>query len=730
MTEDQYSPLVPDQKYLNEVKYSSRDFVSIADDLLRRLKVEYEEIYNDYATTSQGIMLRDLCAWAYAALTWYLDRTASDCFLATARTRAAVERLVEQIGYKMAPAAAGSTTLTLTFPNGTAGPFDMKDRWRYRSTSGFQYESYAKLVQPTALNPGDTVSVDVRQGETRTLTYTSDGTKNQTYRLASITEDRFLGANNIEAWVDGLLWEEKDFLEFNASNQNHYEVSYLANPPIVRFGDGLAGNVPPAGAEVKIRFLIIDGERGSVTSNSIQTSIDTLVVAGEAVAFTVNNTGPAKGRDPERAESAKRWAPVSFAARGAAITQQDYEAIANSFVDPAYGGVSKAYALNPRAPYDDIVFNELKSDIEDILSGFNANIAVLEAALDTNSDEMDELLLILTGVHTAIDTYRAQAASWAGSADSGARDAMTNVEIAEARSTIAEEQSGIALTAANSLKALIQAGGTDTDQMLLHADEIIYATTSASEEAQGARAAAGGAKSRLYNSVLPYTRDLMSYLQDGGEIEIQLDTMSTATSGMSTVVSDVQAGIASIEGEGEAAYNTCLVKLVEMQNRIGDLFSDDCLSNYVQVPILSNNLDGNYVAPSIGLRAALQAELDSIKEVTQVVEVVDGSPCLLGADIRVRLSVQEGAVPSEVVSQIRSVIVRLLKRRDFNSPLYLDSLYDSVSPTKIPGIGYVNIVITGPMSDIDDEGNLVPDRNKVIVFGSLDIKDPDGNEIR
>jgi hypothetical protein len=730
MTDDQYSPLVQDQKLLNEVKYAARDFVSIADDLLRRLKIEYEEVYNDYATTDQGIMLRDLCAWAYAALTWYLDRTASDCFLATARTRAAVERLVEQIGYKMSPAAAGSTPVTLTFPNGSPGPFEMKSRWRYQSTSGYPYESYAKFTQPTALSPGDQIEVGVRQGETRTLTYTSNGSKNQTYRLTSVSEDRFLGANNVEVWVDGGLWEEKDFLEFQADNQNHYEVSYLADPPIVRFGDGLAGAIPPAGAEVKIRFLIIDGEKGSVTSDSIQTSIDTLTVAGQAVNFTVTNSRPARGRDPEKAESAKRWAPVSFAARGAAITQQDYEGLASSFVDPSYGGVAKAYAINPRTRYDDLVFNELIIDVEDILRDFNTNVSALEVAIGLSSDEMAVILAALVDIHTTLGTYRAEMSGWAGAINTNAVNYISFMEVAEAKATIARDKSDTALTRANALRDMIQNGGSTTQEMLEEADAVINAATSALEESDGSRVAAGSAKDGIYTGVLPYARFLIGYLQNGGEVEEQLDSMQSNVTSMDSVVGDIESNLSAIEGEADTAYNDVNGKLGDMQTRIGDLFSDDCLSNYVQVPILSLDLDGNYVAPSIGLRSRLQTRLNAIKEVTQVVEVVDGSSSLVRAEVEVKVSILDAYIPSEVVSQIRSTIVGMLKRRSFNSPLYLDDLYTAVK--QIDGIDYVNIVIVGPVTVppiIDTDGNLVPPENSVIVYGSLVIMSTDGDVI-
>jgi hypothetical protein len=197
---------------------------------------------------------------------------------------------------------------------------------------------------------------------------------------------------------------------------------------------------------------------------------------------------------------------------------------------------------------------------------------------------------------------------------------------------------------------------------------------------------------------------------------------------MSDTVEEIKTNLELMSGEGATVYANVMEKITGddgMQEHIGELFSDDCLSNYVQVPILSLDLDGNYVAPSVGLRNALKIYLDGIKEVTQVVEVVDGSSALVGAEISVKLSVLDGFVRAEIVSQIRSVISRLLKRRDFNSPLYLDSLYEACK--QIPGIKYINIAITGPNdlvpSVIDSEGNLVTGENQIINYGSLIIQD-------
>jgi len=729
-TEDQYNPLVQDQKYLNEVKYAARDFVSMADDLLRRLKIEYGDVYNDYAATSQGIMLRDLVAWAYAALIWYLDRTASDCYLETARTRMAVERIVEQIAYKMRPAAASGTTLTLTFPEGTTSGFIMEDRWKYLGPDGLLFESFARVIQPTALSAGETLSVDVRQGESRTLTYTSDGSKNQTYRLTNVDEDRYLATGATEVWVDGSLWEEKDFLEFEKTN--HCEVSYFANPPIVRFGDGLAGNIPPSSAEIKIRFLIIDGEKGNVRANTIESSVDTLSILGTPVAFDVTNESRSVGgTDPETAESAKKLAPSSFAARGAVITQGDYEALAGTFTDATYGSVAKVYAYNPRSSYSDLVFNSLISDIENLLSVFVSEVEAVEQSVAVDSASLTVALSVIDSANTALEALRLSISTWSQSAAAATTSAREGCSEAQARGSVSADYCSEAETLTNSLIVYIRNGNTDTNYIKDELEVIKSTVVSAKNESNGVVSAAGSAVSFIDSGVTPNLDNITAATADGGEMDLYIETLVEQYGIVSGLVVSIQADLASLSGISNTLSSDIQAVLDLMHARIGELFSEDCLSNYVQVPVLSTDLDGNYTSPSIGLRAALQRYLNDAKEVTQVVEVVDGSPVLVPAEIEIRMSILDSYVPSEVKSKVESVVVGLLKGRDFDSPLYLSDLYDVVNGASA-GIDYVNISIVGPIlipSVIDAKGNLVTAENQVIVYGSLSVTGPNGEAI-
>jgi hypothetical protein len=712
------------------VKYAARDYPSIFDSLLRRLKIVYANIYNDFATTVQGIMLMDMIAYACDGLQWYLDRTASDCYLRTSRTRAAASMLTEQIGYKMAPAAAAGTTERLTFPDGSPAGFTITARWRFQGPNSMQYESFADTIVPGALAPGDTLDIPIRQGQSRLLTFTADGAKNQTYRMTGVSEGQYVAENSVQVWVDGSEWDEYAFLEFEKTN--HFEVSYLADPPLVRFGDGSAGNVPPLGAEVKIRYLVIEGANGNAKVDTIQTSIDKLTVLGQTVNFTVTNPeGATGGTDPEDIDQAKRLAPFYFAARGAAITQQDYETLSASFSDPSYGSVAKSYAFNPRSSYDDVVFNSYIDDITSLLTTYRATVTALEVAISDAAASITPLLSQQTTDLTALEAMRTTMVGYAGAAQTAVATARGESEKVQAYGAQAVSTLGGVDTAIDNLINAVNASGTipSGDQAWIVADlnDIKSDVAYANNQSQNA-ATSGGVAKNASDTALGQLSPLYELVYETAPVAPDetmyslIESVQSGTDDITTAIGDLQTDVAAMEGAAEDLEDDIEPILSDMHTRIGALFSDDCMSNYVQVPILALDIEGNYVSPSVGLTIALQTYLDGIKEVTQQVEVVDGGLILLPADIVVKFSVLEGAVAAEVDSAIRKTIVGMLKGRSFNQPLYLDALYDNAKASS-SGIKYLNVEITGPTGVVpypfDSEGNLVGQPYNVIVLGTL-----------
>jgi hypothetical protein len=731
MTTDPFIPLVADRAPLNSVKWAARDYVSIFDDLLRRLKAIYAEVYNDYATTVQGIMLIEMMAYSIAQLQWYLDRIASDCFLETARTSAAANRIVRQLGYKMRPAAASSTTVDLTFPDGTTGPFTMAARWRYQGPGGLMFESFAPVIEAAAVAPGYTVPVAVRQGETRILTFTADGTSNQTYALTGVTAGRYVADMSAEVWVDGLEWTEREFLTYAADEQ--FEVDYSDDPPKLRFGDGVAGLAPPLGAEVKVRFVIIDGVKGNdPKAHSITTSLDTLIVGGATVTFTVDNAdAPVGGSDPETTDHARRIAPMSFAARGAAVTGPDYDALSNSFSDPLYGAVAQAYAFNPRGTYADLAFNNLVENVENYLVVYVALVTALETTIASAGTAMGPLLAAIATANADLETLRTDMVTWVGSAKTNVQGARaqcttteTNLNTIGATATLQKADIDLlnAWVAGSAIAPADKAHLTSVlDAVSIQAQTVITNEIAALGQVQGAGTALDNVVSLLLNPALDALTNAAPGVGATSIPKIEAD-ITTALTDLGVMQVALTAASTGIVGTAATLQADIIVETNAMRNQIAVLFSDDCMSNYVQVPILSLNADGEYVAPSVGLIMGLQAYLDGIKEVTQQVEVVDGTPALVQATIDLELHIGEAYIYAEEEAKVRAAIIALLKGRSFNQPLYESDLNRVIEAASV-GIEYYNVRITGPAPYPDSDGNMVPPENKIIklAVGGLTI---------
>ncbi len=180
-------------------------------------------------------------------------------------------------------------------------------------------------------------------------------------------------------------------------------------------------------------------------------------------------------------------------------------------------------------------------------------------------------------------------------------------------------------------------------------------------------------------------------------------------------IADVTAQVAAMDAAATALEAGVQPELLAMQARIGELFDASCRANVVQVPILSVDADGEYIAPPSGLMASLQAHLDTKKEVTQYVEVIDGSTGLVPVDILVSVKVNTAYTGSEVRSAIDATVRGIMRGRDYAEPLYLSDLYRYVRACS-DGVEYATVQIVGSVG-----GNIVPAPTEILVMGTLTI---------
>jgi hypothetical protein len=101
------------------VRYTSRDFSSIKQDLLEYVKRYYPESYRDFSEASFGSLMVDTVAYVGDILSFYLDYQVNESFLDSAAEYNNVIRLARQQGYKNpgVPSTAGLIDFFIIVPS-------------------------------------------------------------------------------------------------------------------------------------------------------------------------------------------------------------------------------------------------------------------------------------------------------------------------------------------------------------------------------------------------------------------------------------------------------------------------------------------------------------------------------------------------------------------------------------------------------------------------------------
>ena len=106
------------------VKYTSRDFESIKNDLIDHAKRYYAESYRDFSEASFGSLMMDTVAYVGDILSFYVDYNVNESFMDTAIEPTNISRLARQLGYNhvATSSAHGLIDLYVLVPSGLGKP--------------------------------------------------------------------------------------------------------------------------------------------------------------------------------------------------------------------------------------------------------------------------------------------------------------------------------------------------------------------------------------------------------------------------------------------------------------------------------------------------------------------------------------------------------------------------------------------------------------------------------
>lgn len=192
------------------------------------------------------------------------------------------------------------------------------------------------------------VKFSVTQGQTQDdiPLGSSDGTANQSFEGS---QDHYLHST-ATVFVDEIEWLEVDNFLGSRGTDRHFIVQRTANDrPVFRFGDGIAGAIPPIGANnIRASYRYGADENGNVGAETI--SVDR---AGLTYINKLWNPRPAvgwraaEGSTEESLELAKIAGPASLRVREVALGPDDIEILAlrAPYIDPNVIAISRAVAI-------------------------------------------------------------------------------------------------------------------------------------------------------------------------------------------------------------------------------------------------------------------------------------------------------------------------------------------------------------------------------------------------
>lgn len=688
------------QANINRARFAGKDFFTFVDDIVTRIQTLFVTEFNDFVVSGTGQMLIDIVSWACETLSFYIDRQASESYLATARTRKAVNRLCRQLGYKMAGAVSASDDLLVRLTQIRAFDVTVPVGFQFQGPNDLIFEAVEAVTFPAGEGPASPPrTVSVREGVTRTEVFTSSGGKNQVFRL-NPGDGKYVAEGTVAVLVGGVPWTITDLITFDQTNQ--VEVDFNSDPASVRFGDGVAGIVPATGAEIRVTYTATSGQSGLVTSGTIVDVVSPLVVFFTTIDLLIEDPDPSSGgANPEDLTSAKTQAPRFFKARNVAVTQEDYVGLSQRYSDPIAGTVAVAQAFVARGADDDLQLQALLDNIRAITDPLEANVTALVTAAEADRAAID-------GARSDIDTAVTNDIQPALNA------IVTDPQLPTASGDAIDARAG-----AQAIRVLVNDAVVSADAGL--ADATIPGKDAAFTDIKAALASVEAQVQAIVTAAGNIEQSVADANTAVAVVSAALATQVTELGTLQTTLADI---IAEVDTEFENAIEDQLQAIFA---HVDGFLADDCKANLVQVPILTRDVDGFLTEPPIALQRSLEAYLNARKEVTQVVEVMSGGSFLVRADITGRIGIRSGYVQATVLSNVRKAIDDLLRVRPFGKSLRLSDLYASIVPDPstnqkgVDGISYAIFTITGPALLIDGDGNLVIEPKQVITKGVVTI---------
>jgi len=365
------------------IDFAASDFNSYREALINYVKATFPLDYNNFESSDFGVLLIELMAAVGHIQSNKADYLANENYIATARSRDSVKRLLELVGVRMKGPISAAANAQIEAPiSDTDVISSMTIPAASRSFTINSPEDEGALTY-TLYKLNNDGSIEDLGDDTASLTvdvYTDGGAaiasslviqegalvkETGEFRSADRVKEVTLGEapyveGSVQVYINGSLetqgtYKEEDNIYFASGETDKiFQVTTDENfRASLLFGDDSIGKSPAVGDSYTIIYRVGGGERGNVANSFINVPTEVVLNTDENRSVitqgTLENTSIATGgRNAETIESAKRYGPLFFRSQDRLVTLEDYKGHANRFASN-YGSTGKAAAVVRRA---------------------------------------------------------------------------------------------------------------------------------------------------------------------------------------------------------------------------------------------------------------------------------------------------------------------------------------------------------------------------------------------
>ena len=382
---------IPVAKRTSLINFAATDFVSLRQSLIDYAKTVYPEDYKYFVESDLGMMFIELASYMGSVLSMKADMLANENFLATAKQRSSVKKLIELIGVRMRGPLSSAADAKITFdsnPNGdkitpanrVINTFSPEDGGSltftlYKVVNGLvdQVNSTGDITfdEADADNADKTIYTNLVLQEGALAIESGEFAATEGIKSIPLSQGPVVDGS-IRVYVTspnpattGAYTEVPNLYYASGSSDTIFQVVYDDdyNATVV-FGDGSIGVMPEDTANFTVEYRVGGGTRGNIVKDIINTNIRTEGDIRGTITNTSKGTG---GANAETIEHAKKYAPLTFRRQDRIVTIEDYSVFANTFIS-TFGTVGKATAATRKAYASanviDIYVLEKASDIQ------------------------------------------------------------------------------------------------------------------------------------------------------------------------------------------------------------------------------------------------------------------------------------------------------------------------------------------------------------------------------